>query len=349
MKNTLLRNASATTLSAAIFALTAPSASAANIGFTGAVDNDWQNAGNWDAAPTNDFADVADDLTVGGAFSPTSSAAVFIGSTGAGSLGLNTSGTTTFDSHLGTGWTHPGQITQTSGTTDVGQFLFMGITPGAQGRYDMDGGILNVQGFLLMGDAGGAGGIFEQTAGSVSIGLGGGAGIDYIALASAANSSGTYSISGGSLTGTNELSIGAHPVNPPSAGAVGLFEVIGTGPSSITVANLRVRNGTGTLRYQMGAGGVTPVTATTAVNVGGGILDIDTSALTFGGPVTLINNTSGGAIGGVFSNASEGTLFGGRALTFLGGDGNDLVLLPEPSAILLLAVGLVPVAARRRR
>ncbi len=322
-----------------LLALTAPPIQAAPFDFdggAGGAGTDWATDANWNPDGPNSsgsWTDIADELTVGGAFSPAAPADVFIGSTGAGGLEINTSGTATFNGHYATGWTHPGQITQSSGTVNVGpgKFMFMGINAGAQGRYDMDGGILNVQGFLLMGDAGGAGGVFEQTGGEVNVGLGGNPGTDYIGLASAANSSGTYSISGGSLSGNHWLSIGGHPVNPPNSGAVGLFEVIGTGPTSITVADLWVRSGTGTLRFVMDATGVAPITATNTVNVSGGHLEIDFTALPGEiGEILLIDNTGPSPISGAFAGATQGTTYFGDiyALNYFGGDGNDLVLSP---------------------
>ena len=73
---------------------------------------------------------------------------------------------------------------------------------------------------------------------------------------------------------------------------------------------------------------------------------------------TIIDNDGIDPIVGEFAGLPEGTMFTEIfnsetfvfKITYKGGDGNDVVLraVPEPSTALLLASGLVALAARRR-
>jgi len=300
-------------------------AMAVNYTFDGDTDNDWATLDNWNPTYVGNPLAPVDDLTVDGSFSPTAAATVNPGA--GGSVTIDTSGTVTFSTDLRAS-SVGGTLTLNNGTVNVATHFFMGLSGGDSNVVSMAGGSLNVQGFALLGD-GAAYSRFEQTGGAVSVGIAGGSGTEYIVLGSAANSTASWSISGGSLTGNNELAIGKHPANPPFAGVDATLEVIGTLPTSISCANMTVANGTGTLRFEMDAGGVTPVTASTSVTVTGGTLDLDFSTAPGAGDITLIDNQGGGGITGTFTGAPEGTTYdGGRfQLTYVGGTGNDLVLV----------------------
>ena len=103
---------------------------------------------------------------------------------------------------------------------------------------------------------------------------------------------GTYTISGGSLNA------GAHILITDSATSSGLFEVDGSGATSITASyQLYFRGGAGELKYVLDAAGVTPITAARLI-VGTGVsrtLTVDASAYT--GPtadIVLVNYSATG-------------------------------------------------------
>jgi hypothetical protein len=114
-----------------------------------------------------------------------------------------------------------------------------------------------------------------------------------------------------------------------------LFEVIGTGPSVTFNCNVGlVVVGTGpedaTLKYTMDAGGVSPIEVNGSVTLTDSPhLVLDFSTVPAVGDITLIDNDGSDLISGTFDSAPEGTTYGpGDAwtLTYVGGDGNDLVL-----------------------
>ena len=83
--------------------------------------------------------------------------------------------------------------------------------------------------------------------------------------------------------------------------------------------------------------------------------DLGGSAWGLGTKITLIDNTSGGAISGTFSGYAEGYEFVLGANTFkttyLGGTGNDFALevVPEPATVALMLAALSTLVLTRRR
>jgi hypothetical protein len=123
---------------------------------------------------------------------------------------------------------------------------------------------------------------------------------------------GTYTISGGSLNVVNHLLLS------DNAASTGVFQVNGTGATSITASyQLQFRSGTGHLKFVLDAAGVTPINAT-RLNMGSGaarILTVDASAYT--GPeadIVLVNYPSGKS-GSTFSTVN---LSGGAQSISLG-------------------------------
>ena len=79
-------------------------------------------------------------------------------------------------------------------------------------------------------------------------------------------------------------------------------------------------------------------------------LSVDLSSYLGTGPVTLIDK-SGGTVNGMFRGLPEGSVVpgtGGRTITYAGvGDGFDVVLVPEPTALALLTLGGLALLRRR--
>jgi len=183
---------------------------------------------------------------------------------------------------------------------------------------------------------------------------------------------GTYTISGGTFQGTTNTSfivVGGRS----GVGMTGTFRVIGTGGTINQMGDLRVAKssngaGTGIMRFDLNASG-----AVSRVKVRDSYIDSATDANavarlvvddTLGAPaadVVLIENTSANAVSGDFDTINGGisriVSLGGNTFflsyTYVaGGDavGNDiaLVLIPEPATIVLLAIGGL-IAAKRRK
>ena len=154
-------------------------------------------------------------------------------------------------------------------------------------------------------------------------------------------------------------------------GASGLMSVTGS-DATITTASLVVGGNifgaladtapsTGILAFFPDVDGVSPIISSGDVIIGQLNGDTQNTAILGGtllSPATILPMGDiplievGGGLAGEFSNAPEGTLFGGGThfITYAGGDGNDVVLaavIPEPATVALL--GLTTAAALLRR
>ena len=367
----------------------AGSVQAVESNWTGGGDGStWTLGTNWDNGAPSPHINGGDTYNVllAGA-SPSYAGQAEVGNSGAGTatLNINTTGTLTFDG-LVVGRNAAGQVTQTTGTVNVSTSsaengLTMAVGGPVVSRYDMDGGSLINDGFFYSGYNANSTAIIEQTGGTVVLGDGvprpgtpdrG----DFLILAAHTDSTARYEISGGSLvvnTGTTAggstqgaaiyIGTGAWPWSGGEAndGGAGTFKVVGSvaggGPTSVawTTDTVFIR-GTGTykgeLAFTMDSLGVTPIDLTGALSLlDSPLLTLDMSGLGGGvGNIPLVNNDGADAIVGTFSGLAEGAPVGGYTLTYIGGDGNDLVLLapiPEPAGLGL--IGLALLAVRRRR
>ena len=198
---------------------------------------------------------------------------------------------------------------------------------------------------------------------------------------------GSYDISGGSLTCSTALTVGGGRNTSGAQQTVGKFTVDGAGATTISVTALRVggtdvttTTNSGTLEFKLGSG-VTAISCT-SVSLDAGGANATTNlvvALTdedVPPPVIVLVKTSGvGAVTGTFdtvsgdqtplTRAEEGDtvvlstplgvqytynlsyIYNAEAGTF--GNGNDIALVPEPATIALLSLGLLAAVRRPRR
>ncbi len=312
----------------------------------------------------------------------------FVGVDGNNNTGTyNLSGTASFmntgELHVGIGGDETDPNTGTINISDqaslsTNQFRF-GTNNNAVGTMNQSGGTVTaLQGFL--GDAegfGGAGvpgtGIYNQTGGDVVI-------QDWLALGRISGATGTYNMSGGTLSvgvdyltvgengngtmdvsGTADVDTASLGIGRFGGGAVGLLRIVGDSPSIDVTGNendgtpgvlnigrndqgaipFEPTDATGTIEFVATAGGISPINVNGDVylndgssGLGAANLVVDFSAMTGTGHVPLINIS--GALDGAFVGLNEGDLVpnsGGRTITYVGGDGNDIYLLGQMTGV----------------
>jgi T5SS/PEP-CTERM-associated repeat protein len=250
---------------------------------------------------------------------------------------MNVSGNAVLNTNLGDGgfaigWDlgNEGELNQTGGTINSNWVTVGANSAGTTGTFNMSAGQFNANG-LTIGENDGA--------------------------------TGTTNVSGMADMNLTDLLVGRND------GGTGTLNVIGSG-STIDVSNnffVGLNDGggettaTGTVSFTADSSGVTAIVAgNVSLSGDGSNLVVDMTSHPNGdcsvGPCTdilLVDNMGAGAVSGIFDGLAEGTPVansGGRVISYLFGDGNDigLVFVPEPSSILMIFSGLALLAFRRR-
>lgn len=242
--------------------------------------------------------------------------------------------TNTADGGLAVGWDlgNSGILNQTGGTINNSWATVAVHNPGTTGEYNFSGGVFNSTAGLTIGENDGAVGV--------------------------TNVSGTADMNVGNLfVGRNDGSTGTLNIVGSTA-TVDSAGVLNVGISDAGVDTTAI----GTLSFTADSSGITTlnVAGTVGLSPDGANLVVDMSAhpsFTCGtvcDEIILISNGSAAAVGGMFDSLAEGASVagsGGRVITYLGGDGNDISLVapvPEPSSFLMIFVGIAVLALRRR-
>jgi len=223
------------------------------------------------------------------------------------------------------------------------------------------------------GDAGMSGsgtdvGYIVQTGGTLNIGNPGKLMIGY-----KAGGDGTYTISGGSLTGSG-VGGGRMYVGCSSAdGSTGKFKVVGDDALISLGGELYIANdsstasgntGNGTIEFNVVDGSVSKIQALkTIIDSQNEEAAIATLLVNSTGDapiddILLIENTGTSSVLGVFDGAAEGAIFNvsgvNMTLTYLYVAGTDLVandialLIPEPATLALLSLGLLAIRRNKK-
>jgi autotransporter-associated beta strand protein len=175
----------------------------------------------------------------------------------------------------------------------------------------------------------------------------------------------------GSGTGTGAVTVNAGTLGGTGSvsGAVTIGNGVGSGDSFIspgasvgtftTTSTLSIAND-GVYTFELNsntstadkivANGIT-LAGTSSIS----LTDLGSTSLALGTTFTIIDNTSGGAISGTFSNLTEAQIvtvgLNMYQASYVGGDGNDLTLtvaVPEPSTWVMIGVGAVLLAGAQR-
>ena len=227
---------------------------------------------------------------------------------------------------------------------------YIGSNDGNSGTLNQSGGRVNVNTWMSIGRDTGAVGEYNMTGGELS-GF-----TDGLTIGESNGAQGTLNVSGSSVVSTNLLSVGRF-----GGGAVGELSIAGSAASVSASGNVNIggdslapTDATGILNFTADAAGVTPLIAGADVflndgaGLGSALLTVDMS-LAPAGDILLID--VGGSLLGTFAGLPQGAIVpgsGGRRITYQYGDGNDVALVPEPTALVMLLTGGVACLVRRR-
>ncbi|MBC2595222.1 PEP-CTERM sorting domain-containing protein [Ruficoccus amylovorans] len=310
-----------------------PGLFAASTSWTGAVDDDWTNAGNWDGGlPTSALdtiiptGEVVLDGTGSTRFARLGTVAGTTQLTINSGASLTNGGAGAFAAGLTSGATVA--IIQNGGSVDINNSLYLGGTGSANGgdaTYTVYDGLLDVSGSLGIGNSSGGSTTtsFIQQGGDVTLGsldigsrrYGGGA----VNVNDA-----TYEVSGGTLAVTGNwnqgLDEGTGNGRIESTGhVIGSKSTISVGGNMVLKQNTQSSS---TLRYTLDNGGVSKINLTNggAVTLAG-TLETDLMGgmvLTSGNTFSLIETAEGGITNG-FSTLPDSELWNVEVVSVGGG------------------------------
>jgi autotransporter-associated beta strand protein len=171
---------------------------------------------------------------------------------------------------------------------------------------------------------------------------------------------GAVQVNGGTLGGTGTI---AGAVTIGTGGGSGAFLSPGISPGTLTIQSALTLNSDATYKFELNsATSAADKVIANGVTITGAqfsFADLGSGILTPGTVFTAIDNTAATPISGVFSNLANASSFTSNGNTFLvnyaGGDGNDLTLtveqsaVPEPGTWLLLGLGAGAIAVIQMR
>jgi hypothetical protein len=207
-----------------------------------------------------------------------------------------------------------GTVNQSGGTVQVGTDLIIANNINATGTYNLTNGRLNMTGGIVRFGAG----------------------------------TGAFNMSGGRLEDPAAIQF---PLNQQGG-------VLAPGPTgsagSTTISGDYTLAAPGTLEIELFAGGSSDaLTVNGGVNLLGSLDLVAAGAIPPGSAFTIVNNDGVDPVTGSFAGRPNGVPFSedGNVYTvfYQRGDGNDIVLVPEPTALALLGVAGIPLLFRRRR
>lgn len=228
--------------------------------------------------------------------------------------------------------------------SDTAQFFvnnfFVGSNDGNLGTVNQSGGAVFAENWVSIGREGaGTKGVYNMSGGQLAVTQ------DGITVGESSGASGEMTISNDSIVDAGRLRVGRSLATDEETGAGGTGELTIIGDEvDLTVGFLDIgsndgafTNGEGTLEFIADAGGVSTLEILNDVTLNDGSVEGFASLLVDltsapAGNHELID--IGGTLTGTFMGLAEGALVpnsGGRTITYVGGDGNDIVLI-DPNA-----------------
>jgi hypothetical protein len=259
-------------------------------------------------------------------------------------------GSVTTSSYVVVGWKAGGDgaVIQSGGALNVGGNLYLADAGDAQ--YALNGGTLDVTGRLFVGldGSGATAATLEQASGAVTVD-------DVVWIANTAQSDGTYSLSGDAIaTFKSDLNVCAAVDSDGGApsGASGALEIDGENVTITVDGNLDASgasvdsSNSSLFSFTTGdSDDVSTISVAGSADIDGAVFEIiEKNPVAVGTVVDLITT-----VGGVdnVSTASVGPHATGAWVLQLGGNSDEVlqaVKVPEPSSVILVAMGVLALA-----